>query len=72
MPKLTKSGEAIMLFSKKTTMHYTPTAVAQALSISTTRAQAIIDGLEAEGKIEAVEFGKHALQRARYRWVQGQ
>jgi hypothetical protein len=69
MPQLTKTGEAIRLFSTNPTMRYTPTAVAQALALPTKKAQAIIDELESEGKIEALEDGKHALQRARYRWV---
>lgn len=70
MPKLTKAGEAIALFSEHPDMLYTPTAVAQALAVPTGEAQRIINELESEGKVEAVEFGKHALQRARYRWLE--
>jgi DNA-binding IclR family transcriptional regulator len=72
MAKLTKAGEAIVMFSSRPTEMLTATGVARALSITTSQAQKIVEELVAEGKVESVEFGKYSVQKTRYRWVRDQ
>lgn len=72
MPRLTKTGEAIVMFSSRPTDMLTATGVARALSITTSQAQKVIEELVAEGKVESVEFGKYSAQKTRYRWVKDQ
>jgi hypothetical protein len=61
--------EAATLLEENPTILFTPTSVAQSLNIPTTQAEVILEDLVSDGEIESMEFGKHAIQRIRYRWL---
>ena len=69
MPELTKSGKVIAMMSAEPERLFTPTGVGQALGLPAGEAQSLLEDLESEGYIEAIEWGRHALQRTRFRWV---
>jgi len=61
--------QAAQLLEDNPEILFTPTSVAQSLNIPTTQAEAILEDLVSDGEIESMEFGKHAIQRIRYRWL---
>jgi hypothetical protein len=61
--------KAAQLLEDNPEILFTPAAVAQSLNIPTTRAESILEDLVADGDIESIEFGQHAIQRIRYRWL---